>query len=203
MSALKNDRVYNVLFLCTGNTARSILAESILRKEGAGRFQAFSAGSQPKGVVNPFALKVLTSFNYPTDAMSSKKLGRVCSARCAENGFCLHSLRQRRRRDLPLLARSTHDGALGNRRSCCRRRNGYPEGGCFRDRLSVHEKPRPGVHQPSAQIDRPTLVDEPSQRDRNDGWHLVHHLASSVKWAATTAGWGNNANVRSQAAAGC
>ncbi|PWB81105.1 MAG: ArsR family transcriptional regulator [Methylocystaceae bacterium] len=63
---------YNVLFLCTGNTARSILAESILRKDGAGRFEAFSAGSQPKGVVNPFALKVLESFQYPVDGLRSK-----------------------------------------------------------------------------------------------------------------------------------
>ncbi len=63
---------YNVLFLCTGNTARSILAESILRKDGAGRFNAFSAGSHPKGVVNPFALKVLAAADYPTDGFSSK-----------------------------------------------------------------------------------------------------------------------------------
>jgi len=66
------DRVYNVLFLCTGNTARSILAESILRKDGAGRFNAFSAGSQPKGVVNHLALKVLAAMDYPTDGFRSK-----------------------------------------------------------------------------------------------------------------------------------
>ena len=62
----------NVLFLCTGNTARSVLAEGILRKEGAGRFNAFSAGSQPKGVVNPFALKTLAAFGYPADGYRSK-----------------------------------------------------------------------------------------------------------------------------------
>ena len=66
------ERPYNVLFLCTGNTARSVLAEGILRKDGAGRFNAYSAGSQPKGTVNPFALKVLDSFGYPTDGFRSK-----------------------------------------------------------------------------------------------------------------------------------
>ena len=66
------DRVYNVLFLCTGNSARSILAESILQKDGAGRFRSFSAGSQPKGAVNPFALKVLKALDYPSDGFRSK-----------------------------------------------------------------------------------------------------------------------------------
>lgn len=66
------DRVYNALFLCTGNSARSILAESILRKDGSGRFRAFSAGSQPKGAVNPIALRVLASLDYPTDGLRSK-----------------------------------------------------------------------------------------------------------------------------------
>ncbi|MET0709576.1 MAG: arsenate reductase ArsC [Tardiphaga sp.] len=65
-------RVYNVLFLCTGNTARSILAESILRKEGRGKFRSFSAGSQPKGSVNPFAVKVLENFEFPTEGLRSK-----------------------------------------------------------------------------------------------------------------------------------
>jgi arsenate reductase (thioredoxin) len=66
------ERVFNVLFLCTGNSGRSILAESILRKLGAGRFAAFSAGSHPKGEVNPFALKVLESLEYPTDGLRSE-----------------------------------------------------------------------------------------------------------------------------------
>ncbi len=67
-----SDRIFNVLFLCTGNSARSILAESILRKDGRGRFQSFSAGSEPKGEVNPFALKILESLDYPAQGMRSK-----------------------------------------------------------------------------------------------------------------------------------
>ncbi|WP_448033318.1 arsenate reductase ArsC [Bradyrhizobium liaoningense] len=66
------DRVYNVLFLCTGNSARSVLAESILRKDGAGRFRSFSAGSTPKGAVHPLALRTLQSMDYPIDGMRSK-----------------------------------------------------------------------------------------------------------------------------------
>jgi arsenate reductase len=66
------DRPFNVLFLCTGNSARSILAESILKKDGAPHFMAYSAGSQPKGSVNPFALKVLESYGYPATGFRSK-----------------------------------------------------------------------------------------------------------------------------------
>lgn len=64
---------FNVLFLCTGNSARSILAEGILRKDGRGRFNAFSAGSQPRGAVNPLALKVLESYGYPSEGYRSKR----------------------------------------------------------------------------------------------------------------------------------
>ena len=64
--------VFNVLFLCTGNSARSILAESLLNQLGQGRFRAFSAGSHPGGRVNPFALELLEKNHFPTGDLRSK-----------------------------------------------------------------------------------------------------------------------------------
>ena len=66
------DRIYNVLFLCTGNSARSVLAEAILNKIGGGKFRAYSAGSQPKGQVNPGTIKLLQSLGYDTAGFRSK-----------------------------------------------------------------------------------------------------------------------------------
>ena len=67
-----SDKIYNVLFLCTGNSARSILGESILNEIGKGRFRAFSAGSHPAGQVNPLAIELLQRNHMSTEGLSSK-----------------------------------------------------------------------------------------------------------------------------------
>jgi len=73
-------KTYNVLFLCTGNSARSILAEAILNDEGEGQFQAFSVGSRPKGEVHPAALSLLREFGYPTADVRSKSCNEFAQA---------------------------------------------------------------------------------------------------------------------------
>ena len=72
LGEIMTDQPYNVLFLCTGNSARSILAEAILNREGKGRFHGFSAGSYPKGEVHPAALALLDELSIPTDGLRSK-----------------------------------------------------------------------------------------------------------------------------------
>jgi protein-tyrosine-phosphatase len=66
------EKIHNVLFLCTGNSCRSILAESILNRIGDGHYRGYSAGSHPTGAVNPYAIELLQRFDHPTDHLRSK-----------------------------------------------------------------------------------------------------------------------------------
>jgi arsenate reductase len=82
-----SDRVYNVLFLCTGNSARSVIAEAILDRAGKGRFRAFSAGSQPKGQVNPHTLTLLRNLGYDVSGFRSKSWAEFAQAGAPQMDF--------------------------------------------------------------------------------------------------------------------
>lgn len=87
MSPQPSPRPFNVLFLCTGNSARSILAEAILSRLGVGKFSAYSAGSQPKGEVHPQALRLLERFKYQTDGFRSKSWSEFAAPGAPELDF--------------------------------------------------------------------------------------------------------------------
>jgi arsenate reductase (thioredoxin) len=82
-----SSRPYNVLFLCTGNSARSILAEAVLNRDGAGRFRAYSAGSYPKGEVHPTAIQLLQDLAFNTDGLRSKSWDEFAQPRSPELDF--------------------------------------------------------------------------------------------------------------------
>ena len=83
------DRVYNVLFLCTGNSARSIMAEVMLNHLGRGRFKAFSAGSHPGGKVNPFAIEAMAGAGLPTAGLRSKSWDEFATVDAPKMDFIL------------------------------------------------------------------------------------------------------------------
>ena len=82
-----SDDAYNVLFICTGNSCRSIMAEAILNREGKGRFRAYSAGSRPAGAVNPHALSLLANLDYDVSRFRSKSWEEFAVAGAPEMDF--------------------------------------------------------------------------------------------------------------------
>lgn len=90
--------VYNVLFICTGNSARSIMAECLLRRWAPGRFQAFSAGSSPRGAIHPVALQILQQDNFDTSGLRSKDWQEFAEAGAPPLDFaftvCDHAARE-------------------------------------------------------------------------------------------------------------
>ena len=82
-----SERVYNVLFLCTHNSARSVIAETIMNRLGGGKFRGFSAGSQPSGKIHPYALDLLAKNNYDVASLRSKSWDEFAAAGTPEMDF--------------------------------------------------------------------------------------------------------------------
>ena len=111
-------RVYDALFICTGNSARSIMAEVILNHLGNNRFRAFSAGSHPRGEVHPLTIQVLAGQGYAMDGLRSKSWIEFAGPSAAAMDFIFTVCDQAAGEACPAWTRAADHGTLGVRRSC-------------------------------------------------------------------------------------
>ncbi len=115
-AAMERRREFNVLFLCTGNSARSVMAECAINRWGRGKFRGFSAGSHPKGAVNPMTLELLNDLNYETAGLRSKSWDEFARRGQCAAGFRIYRVRPGCGRDVPGLAGAADNRALGRGR---------------------------------------------------------------------------------------
>ena len=156
-------------FLCTHNSARSILAESILNKSGKGKFQAFSAGSHPSGQIHPYSIDLLKNLGLRNKSARSKSWDEFAGADAATNGFRVHSLRRRRQGSLPDVARPADDGPLGRAGSLSRRGNRGRETSRIRQHLSHASAAHRRLYQLAFEVARAARASKGDRQNRPHG----------------------------------
>ena len=161
------NKTYNVLVLCTGNSARSIIAEAILMKEGARRIRAFSAGSRPKGQANAYAIALLKELGYDTAALRSKSWEEFSGPAAPKMDFILTVCDAAAGETCPFWP--GHRRPLGHSRSCGRRRNGCRETRGLHGNLSTSRRAHYGLRQSGDRTTRPRNLEGAACRHRRDG----------------------------------
>jgi protein-tyrosine-phosphatase len=163
-----NGKPYNVLFLCTGNSARSIMAEAILNRAGRENFRSFSAGSHPKGRVHPYAIDLLTKLHYDVTGLRSKSWKEFSGPAAPKLDFVFTVCDSAAKESCPLWPGQPMNSALGRTRSGGRNR--YRGGSALRIcRHAAHaHKPYQHLHQPAAVLAQSADVAKATRRDRQD-----------------------------------
>ena len=140
------EKPFNVLILCTGNSARSILGEALVNHWGRGKFVGYSAGSTPKGKVHPIALELLRQLKLPTEGLRSKSWDEFAAPGAPKLDFVFTVCDNAAGEILSVLARPADDGALGRRRSCRRGRHRHREVAGVPHGVSRAREPHQGFH---------------------------------------------------------
>ncbi len=161
---MSSEHPLNVLFLCTGNSARSILAEVMMNTMGAPRFKAYSAGSHPNGRVNLLPLSCCKRTGCPWKVCEARA-GRICRARGARARFRVHGLRQRRGRDVPIPQASPHGNWGVENPAAVEGSDDDKRKAFFHAYNRLHNRIQLFVSLPLAKLDRIALT-EPLEGDR-------------------------------------